>query len=167
MNLFVLSDMPMIAAQSHADVHVAENTKHVVNFLTVPMVTSMRTYSNEERDHPCAEWVRATRGNYRWTLRLAECLCDEYDLRFHHVHGWRSIVRVARDHFNSFETKLPDGDLQPFLQHVPAHCKSEDAVQAYRMHYLEMSELRWLSGERLPPPWWQDAVPDWEEKNRA
>ena len=108
MNIFALSISPRQSAQYHGDKHVVKmilescQMLYSAHWFYDPSGTSLlsapcrknggRGYKQAHMNHPCTKWVRATRGNYMWTVRLTLALIDEYEYR------WPGRVHACKEH---------------------------------------------------------------------
>jgi hypothetical protein len=83
MNIFYLSDDPIIAANMHCDQHLGKMILESAQMLStialesLPIDSRMRRhfYKPTHSNHPCTDWLRASRYNQRWLMSL----CSELD----------------------------------------------------------------------------------------
>jgi len=155
MNIFVLSENPIEAAQYHCDKHA---TKMVLEH-TQMLSTAIRVCSNDSIDnvykkahlnHPCSIWARKTRSNFNWLCEMTEALFQEYSSRYNNLHKSYSIFDICR----RYSDLIPEGELTNFAQAMPIEYKNPDAVKAYRTYYLnDKKEFAvWRLGN--VPYWW-------------
>ena len=155
MNIFILDQDPVKAAQQHNDKHCVKMILEHCQMLS----TALRVHSNDSLDgiykqahlnHPCSKWVRETRGNFKWLIEMTEELFQEYTRRYGKSHKSYSIFEVCKNHANF----IPDGEMTAFALAMPDEYKNPDAVIAYRTYYLkDKREIsKWKMGN--VPAWW-------------
>lgn len=168
MNIFVVSEDPIDAAQMLCDQHVVKMILEsfqilatVLRFYHAPESCLPRTqkdtpFRSTHAHHPCVLWARASRGNYDWLVQHAWGLCREYTYRYKKQHALESYVARVRDG----RTHVPDGPRTPFVLAMPAQYKeNRKAVDAYRSFYVheKSSFARWRLPERRPT-WFAPSV---------
>ena len=115
MNIFVLHQDPVAAAQMQCDKHVVKmivesaqmlSTAHRMLDGTVQiapsksgkrMVKHYRLFDDPEMDqllykavhykHPCTVWTMESAQNYMWHWRHLDALCEEYTYRYGKIHA--------------------------------------------------------------------------------
>ena len=172
MNLFLLSWNVNKCAEYHCDKHVVKMVLELTQMLytswymnsggggghvpkSAPVCKSTgeagyRKLSNP--NHPMAKWVRASRWNYVFTVRLACALCLEYAHRYENrTHGCAvHVVWLAENippEFGSlkktvFPTCMPD-----------EYKRSSSPVLSYRTYYVE-DKKRFAVWTNRPVPGW-------------
>ena len=156
MNLFVLDADPDVAARYHCDKHVVKMVLETAQLLStahrlLDSEPHALLYKATHANHPCAKWVRASKGNYRWAYLLFSALCKEYTNRYHRVHACQRLKFI----FVNYPDSLPnDNSLHPFAMCMPEQYQTGDAVQAYRNYYMSEKAhfAHWPS--ELVPYWW-------------
>ena len=155
MNIFVLDQDPVIAAQYHCDKHVVKMILESCQLLC----TAHRVVDNTSRllntdlykathiNHPCSRWVRETLANYLWTYSLFLGLCAEYRKRYDRIHSCHTLYTMAL----SVPPSL-SGERTEFVQAMPEQYKDQDAVKAYRNYYI---------GEKSKFAKWKTQTPSW------
>lgn len=166
---------PKKAAEAHADKHVVKmllestqllwTAQHVLaapaapaNIETAPPTKTGRAggYRPTHKNHPCAIWVRASVGNYRWLVRLCEALAEEYHFRYpsrREPHACESHVAWLRE---NEPRGLPPGPLTWPALAMPLEFKvSQSPVACYRAFYVGSKKERGIvSYTRREPPAW-------------
>lgn len=167
MNLFLLSWDVTQCAQWHCDKHVVKMILELVQMLytawqinnesdvpeSAPLCKSTgnhgyRKLSNP--NHPMAKWVRESRWNYIFTVKLASALALEFKHRYSKYHACTEHVLWLYSNipkFKSFKkTQIP--------QCMPEEYKNECPVQAYRNYYIgdKARFAKW--SKRDEPYWW-------------
>lgn len=155
MNIFVLDKEPSEAAKAHCDRHAVKMVLETAQMLS----TALQAYGVSDAPtkpthqfHPCSLWVRETRSNYRWTVKLFDALLREYTDRYGKVHAYQRYLNYFMMHANM----IPDGPLTVHPQCMPDQYKDTDPVQAYRKYYKgeKSSFAKWRNGN--VPLWWQE-----------
>ena len=175
MNIFVLDNNPITAAQYHNNKHVVKMILEAAQMLsTAHRILDGEEYTDKSRsgrnikrwkleenndliykavhvNHPCTIWTRESLENYQWHYDLFVALCDEYTYRYGKVHETDTKLRDVLKHPpKNIETTK---GLTPFAQAMPDYCKNPDGVTAYRNYYIhEKTELC---------VWKQRAIPEW------
>jgi hypothetical protein len=82
MNIFILDNDPIKAAQQHSDKHCVKMILEHTQMLS----TAIRVHSNDtvegvykmaHLNHPCSKWTRQTRNNFNWLCEMTEELFQE------------------------------------------------------------------------------------------
>lgn len=162
MNIFALSDDPVVAAQVQHDKHVVKMTLETAQLLSaairlnhdwrfmLPVDTNL--YKTTHQHHPSTRWTRASSGNFKWLVEHGLALADEYNYRFGPVHKSRRVIEVASE----LSARLPPQPMTPFAMAMPAHYKTDDPVLSYRLYYLAEKihdDSRWTRRRQHLPAW--------------
>jgi hypothetical protein len=200
-NLFWLDTDPVLAAQAHQDIHVGKMLLEAVQLLCtafeeprsarggangvhlgsawsdcVPaerLAADALPYAHTHRNHPCALWVRASRGNFDAAISLAQALAAEFRYRFDKPHASETALDWVVRH--RAEAQVPDGPLTPYAWAMPEKyalgnlCRSipECAVAAYRAYYRNEKRGHWRASPHseqrtwIPAKWTRRQPPEW------
>ena len=108
MNIFILNNDPVRAAQAQCDKHIvkmplesaqmlstahrildgtetkrpSKSGKTMVKYWTLDNLYEDVMYSVAHRGHPCTVWSMETNANYNWHYEHFVALCDEYKYRY-------------------------------------------------------------------------------------
>lgn len=157
MNIFFLSEDPVLAAQFQCDKHVVKmvletaqllcTTHRVLETENLPDFLYKKTHAN----HPCAIWVRSSLANYQWLVAHGLALLTEYTYRYEKTHKSEPIIGWLNSNYPSLPTKR---FTQP-PQAMPEEYYHYDSVTAYRQYYIndkmKKIDCRWTKREK---PWW-------------
>lgn len=154
MNIFILDNCPIKAAQYHCDKHCVKMILEHTQMLS----TAVRVFSNNTVDgvykiahlnHPCSKWVREARKNFLWLCEATEELFREYTKRYGKNHKSYEVFSVCKNYANL----IPEGELTSFAQAMPEEYKDADPVKAYRTYYIKDKKefSKWKMGN----------IPDW------
>lgn len=170
MNLFVLDQCPIKAAEQNCDIHcnkiVLEAAQMLANAFSLPLLAAApKTKEGDTRDHhrpnnPICKWVLQTRGNFNWTLAHAfqlevERLKTGYNPHF--VVSFLNWVAANKAHAN-----VPDGELTEFAVAINAdkRCRQVPGfnqlppIRQYQLYYnYDKPFARWKT--RQKPMWFQ------------
>jgi hypothetical protein len=155
MNIFVLDENPMIAAQMHCDKHVSRMILDYTQMLYAAHVLldgDKYKLSTNAMDQ-CSKWVRQSYGNYFWVFVLLERLLNEYRFRYKKIHSYENNL------FSLGEAPIyiEYTGTQPFVQCMPLRYHQEDTVLAYRDYYWrEKRNFATWKYPALKPQWWID-----------
>jgi hypothetical protein len=183
MNIFIVHEHPVVAAQMLCDQHVVKMITEGAQMLSTchrvldgvmtkqPSNSGKRMVPRYKLDdgrdkvlyhavhfnHPCNVWIRQGIANYRWLVLHTNTLCDEYFLRYGKIHACQDLLRYITTFGDP--VNLPTGDVtQTFVQAMPDEYKDEDPVKAYRNFYIGSKSkfARW--NYTTPPKWYTDAT---------
>lgn len=153
MNIFVLDEDPIKAAQYQCDKHVVKMALESAQLLCSPFEKSVAPYKRTHYNHPCAKWARASRENYIWLFRHAMGLAEEYSFRYSKRHKSQDVIEWCGAHADVL-LNLPPLQMTERPQALPEKYKNPDVVTAYRNYYLgdKAAFARWTRREQ--PDWW-------------
>jgi hypothetical protein len=149
-NIFVLNQDPIIAAQDQCDKHVVKMplesaqmlcTVAIINGLTAP-------YRMTHKNHPCTIWAGSTKRAFEWLVVHGLALCEEYHVRYGKEHKSKDVI----EQIASLPLQLPSGEMPCFAQAMPDQYRQADPVAAYRAFYR---------GEKARFATWKTSVPTW------
>lgn len=97
MNIFILDENPVLAAQYHCDKHIVKmateyaqilSTAHwkMKSQITLDPAFSSALYKPTHVNHPCVEWAAAHNQNYLWLWDLYDAVGNEYWKRYGKQH---------------------------------------------------------------------------------
>lgn len=163
MNIFVLNNNPIKAAQEQCDKHVVKMALESAQMLS----SAHRILDGDEADdrlykiahpkHPCTLWTMESIANYHWHYIHWVALCKEYEYRYGKEH--LSYVKL-RDILKEQPKNIPIGTQTPFRLAMGSNpeCMFEDPVKSYRAFYKtkqERFEMKWT--KRKVPQWFLTA----------
>lgn len=168
MNIFVLDQFPMLAAQYHSDTHVVKMVLETAQLLstTHQLLTPLdkqpltNIYQPTHINHPCSKWVRESKANYQWLYELFRHLAAEYTYRYYKDHkSWVTLRSALAEP----PVNIPDKPLTPFVMAFGKHegvapdpkC---DAVTNYRWYYITKRDINRWEHRRPMPAWYQELL---------
>lgn len=203
MNLFWLDTDPVLAAQAHQDIHIGKMLLEAVQLLCTAFplpweaaasgyIHSIRRrylarspaerlaldqlpYTHTHTRHPCALWVRASRGNFDAAIGLAQALAAEFRYRFDKSHASEAALDWVVRH--RAEAQVPEGSLTPYALAMPEKyqierirllvggCLAHSA--AYRDYYRNEKRGYWRASPHsehrtwIPAKWTRRQSPEW------
>ena len=182
MNIFVLDENPIRAAEMMCDKHIPKMVVESAQMMAsavrrygatddvMPLTKAGSPYRGGYAHHPCTVWAGDTFGNFSWLTDHAMALCVEYTSRFGKEHTcadpisqlWHlGIDWVGAGKRTPFALAMPD-EYRPCagaMEHdgrmvgIITHAPAEDAVQAYRRYYHSKTFAKWEKGTPAPH-WW-------------
>lgn len=154
MNIFILDNDPVLAAQYHANKHLIKMILETAQLISAAIRLSAKNsnyltygYKTTHQNHPCSKWCRETRSNFIWLKKLGLALSDEYTYRYGKIHKSMPIIKYAPEEY------IVDGPLTPFVQAMPDKYKHNDPVKAYRDYYIEAKSHLLVYTKRQVPIW--------------
>lgn len=167
MNIFVLDEFPMLAAQYHCDTHVVKMVLETAQLLStaqrictpaLPYNLRRTIYKPTHINHPCSKWVRESKANYQWLYELFRHLAAEYTYRYDKTHkSWATLQHALAEP----PVNMPDKPLTPFAMAFGRNIAPDpkaSAVQNYRWYYITKRDIaRWERG-RPVPEWYQELL---------
>lgn len=182
MNIFILHEDPVVAAQMQCDKHVPKmvvesaqmlSTAHRMLDGTVQiapsksgkrMVRHYRLFEDPEMDqvlykavhykHPCTVWTMESADNYVWHYKHFVALCDEFEFRFNKTHA--TAVKLKSPLW-SLPHNIPKIGMTPFKLAMTSNpeCMFEDAVESYRAFYhTKQDRFKMAWDKSRPKPYW-------------
>jgi hypothetical protein len=177
MNLFILNEDPIIAAQQQCDKHVVKMTLESGQMLSTAhrlldgteyfelnakgrKLRRWRLDDEREIKHPCTEWTMESSANYYWHYDHFEALAKEFEYRFGKQHStWVDL----KDTLKYLPANMPLKNHQtPFRLAMGANpeCMDNDnPVESYRNFYVTKRarfEMKW--SKRVIPDWYQAKI---------
>ena len=182
MNIFILDNDPVIAAQEQCDKHVVKMIVESAQMLSTvhrmldgvmerrPSKSgAMLQYwkLNDQREnilykachfnHPSTVWTRESKANYQWHYQHFIALCDEYTYRYGKVHSTDTKLRIV---LQQIPTNIPEKHMTPFKLAMGSNpeCMLEDAVESYRRFYETKQKRFTMIWTKRPVPKWFNAI---------
>lgn len=149
MNIFILDECPIKAAQYQNNKHVVKMILETAQMMSTAVILTggSAPYKATHKNHPCNVWARKTKANFNWLKHHGIALCREYTYRYNKVHKSEAVIRGLTD------ATIPEGEITPFALAMPDQYKSSNAVEAYRSYYNgeKASISKWTKREQ--PKW--------------
>ena len=182
MNIFILNEAPVIAAQEQCDKHVVKmivesaqmlSTSHrmldgamerrasksgsMLQYFYLENALESQLYKACHHNHPCSIWVRESSANYQWLYDHFMALCHEYTHRYNKIHMTQTKLESI---LSNKPNNIPHGPLTPFklaMQNEP-QCITESPVESYHKYYVtKKSKFNMTWTNRLTPGWFKHA----------
>lgn len=167
MNIFALSDSPVLSAQYQHDKHVVKMTLETAQLLSTAARYTPPDFVNDymsDRDfkklykpthfnHPCSKWARNNPNNFKWLCEHGLALAAEFKHRFKHDHRSGAIIRICA---NAIAHNRSQGEVEPFAMAMPDEYKTSDPVLSYRQYYLAekiKDDSKWTDRRSSLPEW--------------
>lgn len=157
MNIFVLDENPIQAAQMQCDKHVVKMILESAQMLC----TAHRVHDPEDCDqslyklayvnHPCTVWARECSENYQWLLSHFVELCHEYTRRYDKIHRCQRLMFSL----SPCPSAMRDGPKTPHPLCMPPSYKCDNVVKSYRRFYMSKQyrfDMKW-SAPSCSPVW--------------
>ena len=172
MNLFFLNLDPKQCAIEHLDKHCVKMILEVVQMLYTAHHLQGEppdfAYRKAHVNHPTCVWIRRTKENYTFAVKVAYCLNEEYKYRYNNIHSCEKHINWLINNIPDFK-KVPDEykgtttlvsskdiqtmNLTPIPLAMPDECKLSDPVKSYRNYYI-MKKARFAVWTGRPIPRW-------------
>jgi len=187
MNIFILDENPIKAAQLQCDKHVvkmivesaqmlstahrmldgspikarSKSGKRMVNHWIHPNKNLENTlYKAVHTGHPCTVWTMQSAANYAWHYDHFYALCVEYTYRYGKTHATETLL----DEILSIPPRnIPYGIKTEFplaMQANPECIHEGDPVRSYREYYQTKQD-------RFKMAWTNRSTPSWFEQQGA
>ncbi|MDB4590923.1 pyrimidine dimer DNA glycosylase/endonuclease V [Flavobacteriaceae bacterium] len=146
MNLFILDLDPVVAASYHNDTHVTKMLLEACQILcTAHHVHNPNQYEIPYKiahlNHPCTKWVRETKANHEWALKLARALCIQYTYRTGKLHKCTAVVDWLEQKLD--QIAWSNVNLTPFVLAMPDRYQCSDPVLSYRLYHQSEKRGYW------------------------
>jgi len=153
MNIFVLDEDPVKAAQYQMDVHCTKMVLETAQLLCATFSVGLAPYRRTHYNHPCSIWTRSSRENWDWLLEHGLALGEEFLFRYGHPHASTKIIEWCKLNWKAAE--VPAVPMTAFAQAMPDEFKQSDPVAAYRAYYrgAKAGIAKW-NKNRPAPEWW-------------
>ena len=180
MNIFVLEDCPVKAAEVQCDKHVVKMIVESGQMLSTAhrmLDGNLEVYVNANGrkarrynlgdwrqqvlykavhyHHPCTVWTMESNANYEWHYKHFIALCDEYTFRYGKTHGTdiklREILKKVPSHIPWTNLYTP---FKLAMQHEPQCMHENDPVRSYQEYYQTKQD-------RFKMIWTKRDVPEW------
>lgn len=170
MNIFVLDQDPIIAAQYMCDKHVVKMATESAQLLCTAIHKRLERepdnlisglYAPTHPYHPSVLWAGENKDNFEWLVEHARAISAEYSFRYKKHHAALNIINKAAVYSPLFDMT---GGRTSFVRAMPEIClegaeypTDEQAVTAYRIYYRLFKRGFSTWKNREPPPWWTEA----------
>lgn len=163
MNIFVLDQDPIKAAQYLCDKHVIKMAIESAQILCTAIHLRLELndtipglYSPTHVKHPSVLWAGENKDNFEWLAEHAKAICKEYTFRYGKTHGSEQIVDKATIYSPLFDMT---GGRSTFAEAMPDICATinpadDDVVFDYRCYYWFFKRGLATWRNREPPSWW-------------
>ena len=159
MNVFVLDEDPVRAAQAQCDRHVVKmviETAQLLCGLYPPEKIAPPAYKRTHYNHPCSVWLRAGHANWEWLLAHGHALGAEYTFRYGKTHASMAAIEWCEKNPPRYEA-FGCLDRTPFVLVMPEKYRTGDPVESYRQYYRG-EKSRFAKWTRRPVPAWFSRV---------
>jgi hypothetical protein len=157
MNIFILSEDPLIAARDQCNKHCVKMIVESAQLLCTALhlmgtPKELLPYKPTHVRHPSTLWLVEHHANLVWLWLHANELCKEYTKRYGKIHKTAGALTAIKH-------LIPQQDWQnhtPFALAMPAQWKiAGDAVTSYRCYYIaEKSHFAKWHPRTQTPSWW-------------
>lgn len=177
MNIFVLDENPVIAAQLQCDKHVVKMIVESAQMLSTThrmldgkqvrndkgVLVKKWSFHNEYEDiyyksvhtaHPCTVWTMQSDMNYNWHYAHFVALCDEYTYRYGKIHA---TDKLLREPLSVMPKNIKYRDMTQFALAMNANPECihyNDPVRSYREYYQTKQD-------RFSMVWSKRSIPEW------
>src|SRR3990167_1235716 len=148
MNIFVLDNDPIKAAQCFVDRHVVKMCLETAQLLC-SVYNNTAPYRRTHYNHPCSIWTRKSLSNYGWLINHGLAIANEYTFRYGKEHASKKVIEWCA----SNKLIINDIGLTDFAQAMPEQYKCSDPVMAYRNYYCEGKKHLLKYTKREKPIW--------------
>lgn len=163
MNIFILDEHPVKAAQYYCDKHIPKMCVELYQQLgsavirhgatpdQMPLTSKGTPLKGGYHNHPCTRWCGDSRINFMWAMTHALALCEEYTSRYFKVHS----CEKGLSHLACMQYMIDGERFTPFALAMPNQYKSHNAVYSYRQYYIH-EKKNFAKWEKLnnTPEWW-------------
>ncbi len=175
MNIFFLHKNTRKCAKYYSDLHVVKIILEITQLLTSAHIIINKTkpyencYKLSHQHHPMSMWIRESKHNYYYSLKIGLSLCKEFTFRRHKKHAceWHLIKLLGighpkRKHKINWKDKqrriIPNCkyNITPIPMCMPEEYINECAISSYRSYYKSKKEINVWNWGRDPPDWYID-----------
>jgi hypothetical protein len=163
MNIFILDEHPVKAAEYYCDKHIPKMCvelyqqlgsaviRHGATSDQMPLTSKGTPLKGGYHNHPCTRWCGDSRINFMWASTHAIALCLQYNIRYNKIHACEAGIR----HLTNMQHTIKGEQITPFALAMPEKYKSHDAVYSYRQYYIHEKKnfAKWDKIKNVPD-WW-------------
>lgn len=131
MNIFVLDNDPIKAAEQQCDKHVVKMILETAQMLCSVHPNGDAPYKRTHYNHPCTIWSRQSLDNYEWLLLHGLSLSGEYRKRYGRQHKSEKVIKWCMENI----PQLPRLGITKQPLCMPNQFKTGSVVQSYRNYY--------------------------------
>ena len=160
MNIFVLDEDPVIAAQMQCDKHIVKMPLETAQMLCSVWhrygLGDKVPYKEAHKKHPCTLWAGDSMDNYNWLWLHGMELCFEYTRRYNKIHKCQQVIMdLSYPSPSKFNFDNYFGTPHPQCMPDEYKCASDESVLAYRKYYVNDKKdiAKWEKG-RDAPDWY-------------
>jgi hypothetical protein len=159
MNIFVVHQNPIIAAQMLCDKHIVKMCSESCQILSTVLhkLGHPAPMRSTHTNHPCTLWAGQTSSNFEWLIVHGLEICDEYTRRYGRTHATQHKLDVIA----LSQHRPKSGPLTPFVQCMKKYPEliCDDPVKAYRAFYVvDKSRFAKWNKTRSAPKWYVDML---------
>ena len=160
MNIFVLHDDPVVAAQMMCDKHVVKMILESNQMLSTVAHKHGHDapYRSTHAKHPCTLWTGESYENWRWLVKHSRALCEEYTHRYGKSHASARLKGPLM--WAPFKPRSVLATIeQPygFVLAMPDEYKSDDVFDSYQNYLMNEKQhfAKWEKDPSRKPTWWR------------
>ena len=183
MNIFILDNDPVQAAQLQCDKHIPKmvvesaqmlSTVHrmidgamerrpsksgsMLQYFKLDDYREDILYKAVHMNHPCTVWSRENCSNYDWHYKHFIALCNEYTYRYGKIHASETkLATVLRNAPKKIEYTTGKSPFRLAMGSNP-ECMFEDAVKSYRAFYQTKQARFAMKWTKRKQPEWFNAI---------
>lgn len=150
MNIFVVDNDPVKAAEQLCDQHVVKMPLENCQMLSAIFEDDYCGHPKSVFKHPCTLWLKESYDNVIWLIEHHSATLNQYTKRYNKVHKFNDSPEYFLDKANS--SKLPRKGLTAFANATP-YKDIEDVVLAYRTFYAR-DKVKFARWKYSPKPEW-------------
>jgi hypothetical protein len=182
MNIFILDERPVEAAQMQCDKHVVKmilesaqmlctshrfldgkmeirKSKNNRNIKTWVLTDERENimYKSAHVNHPCTIWTRACAHNYNWLLKHFDALCSEFVFRFGKRHKSDSLLQILSNMPENISYNNTNSEFAVAISEdiYPGIKNEKRPIQSYRNYYVEKNKKQFeMKWTKRPKPEW-------------
>ena len=170
MNIFKISESPIIAAKSLCNAHVIKMPSETVTLLNNAFGRlNDKGKQKAYHMHPASVWTRKTRENFNWTIQHGLALCEEYSRRYKRRHASQDAIEFAQQ--KGKDLIFQESGLTEFVRcfsefKIELDATEPDTLMAYRKFYILDKEpfAKWPSIKEIPE-WWPEISEKYVDKS--
>ncbi len=183
MNIFILDNDPIKAAQLQCDKHIPKMVVESAQMLStvhrmIDGVMERRPsksgsmlqyfklddyredilYKAVHMNHPCTVWSRENCSNYDWHYKHFIALCNEYTYRYGKIHASETkLAAVLKSAPKNIKHTTGKSPFRLAMGSNP-ECMFEDAVKSYRAFYQTKQARFAMKWTKRKQPEWFNAI---------
>ena len=163
MNIFILDKNIKKSCEFYIDAHVNKIILEISQILCT--VLNLQDFSSPYKsthvNHPLSKWVRESKANFVWTIKMGLALCKEFEYRRNKKHKCEEIIKSCKKVINKLNFEKRRKTEHPICMDEKFKI-GNNVVYSYRHYYIK--DKQYDKNGKYMFVWTKRQRPDWSCK---